>query len=99
MQSTAQGWLVLQLTNSPALLGLTSAAASAPNLVLTLVAGVLADRVDRPRLIIACQLVAAAAAAILAAGRRGLTSGRSARGRHGGGAALKPFWPGPPRSW
>jgi MFS family permease len=98
MQSTAQGWLVLQLTNSPALLGLTSAAASAPTIVLTLVAGVLADRVDRPRLIIACQLVAAAAA-ILAAGRRGLTSGRSARGRHGGGAALKPFWPGPPRSW
>jgi MFS family permease len=67
MQSTAQGWLVLQLTNSPALLGLTSAAASAPTLVLTLVAGVLADRVDRLRLIIACQLVAAAAAAILAA--------------------------------
>lgn len=66
MQSTAQGWLVLQLTNSPALLGLTSAAASAPTLVLTLVAGVLADRVDRPRLIVACQLVAAAAAAILA---------------------------------
>jgi MFS family permease len=66
MQSTAQGWLVLQLTNSPALLGLTSAAASAPTLFLTLVAGVLADRVDRPRLIVACQLVAAASAAVLA---------------------------------
>lgn len=67
MQSTAQGWLVLQLTNSPTLLGFTSAAASAPTLVLTLVAGVLADRVDRPRLIVACQLVAAASAAVLAA--------------------------------
>lgn len=67
MQATAQGWLVLELTNSPALLGLTSAAASAPTLFLTLVAGVLADRVDRPRLIIACQVVAAAAAAALAA--------------------------------
>ncbi len=66
MQATAQGWLVLELTNSPALLGLTSAAASAPTLFLTLVAGVLADRVDRPRLIVACQVVAALAAAVLA---------------------------------
>ncbi len=67
MQATAQGWLVLQLTNSPALLGLVGAAASAPTLFVTLVAGVLADRVDRPRLVIACQLVAAGTAAVLAA--------------------------------
>lgn len=67
MQATAQGWLVLELTNSPALLGLVGAAASAPTLFLTLVAGVLADRVDRPRLVIACQLVAAATSATLAA--------------------------------
>ncbi|MDQ2966586.1 MAG: MFS transporter, partial [Chloroflexota bacterium] len=66
MQATAQGWLVLELTNSPALLGLTSAVANAPTLVLSVFAGVLADRVDRRRLLVATQLAAAALAAILA---------------------------------
>ena len=47
MQATAQGWLVLELTNSPGLLGVTSAAGAAPILFLTLFAGVLADRFDR----------------------------------------------------
>jgi MFS family permease len=66
MQATAQGWLVLELTNSPALLGLTSAVANAPTLVLSVFAGVLADRVDRRRLLVATQLAAAALAAVLA---------------------------------
>ncbi len=55
MQTTAQGWLVLELTDSPALLGLIGAVAMAPTLVLALVAGVLADRVDRLRLLVATQ--------------------------------------------
>jgi MFS family permease len=66
MQATAQGWLVLELTDSPGLLGVTSAAGAAPILFLTLFAGVLADRVDRRRVLVATQLVAATLAAILA---------------------------------
>jgi MFS family permease len=52
MQATAQGWLVLELTNSPALLGLAGAVAGMPILFLAVVAGVLADRLDRRRLLI-----------------------------------------------
>jgi MFS family permease len=66
MQATAQGWLVLGLTDSPGLLGLTSAAQTAPVLLLSLVAGVLADRVDRLRLLVAVQIAAAIVAAVLA---------------------------------
>jgi len=66
MQATAQGWLVLELTDSPGLLGLTSAAGAAPILFLTLFAGVLADRFDRRRVLVATQLAAATLAAILA---------------------------------
>lgn len=51
MQATAQGWLVLQLTNSPALLGLVGAIAGFPTLFLAAFAGVLADRLDRRRLL------------------------------------------------
>lgn len=52
MQATAQGWLVLVLTNSPALLGLAGAVAGLPTLFLAVVAGVLADRLDRRRLLV-----------------------------------------------
>jgi MFS family permease len=51
MQGTAQGWLVLQLTNSPGLLGLVGAIAGLPTLFLAVVAGVLADRLDRRALL------------------------------------------------
>lgn len=51
MMATAQGWLVLELTNSPALLGLIGAIAGVPTLFLAVVAGVLADRLDRRRLL------------------------------------------------
>lgn len=66
MQSTAQGWLVVELTNSPALLGLTSAAGMAPTLLLSLFAGVVADRVDRRRLLVATQFTAAVLSGTLA---------------------------------
>ncbi len=52
MASASQGWLVLDLKNSEALLGLVSAATAAPILLLSLWAGVLADRVDRRRLLV-----------------------------------------------
>ena len=51
MQITAQGWLVLQLTNSPGLLGLVGAVAGLPTLFLAVVAGVLADTMDRRRIL------------------------------------------------
>jgi MFS family permease len=66
MQTTAQGWLVLDLTNSSALLGLTSAIQSSPTLILSLLAGVLADRVDLRRLLVASQGAGAVLAGILA---------------------------------
>ncbi|HZM72706.1 MAG TPA: MFS transporter [Candidatus Polarisedimenticolia bacterium] len=66
MQSVAQGWLVLQLTGSPFLLGVAVAARSLPVLVLGIPAGVAADRFDRRRLIIATSLVSIVVAALLA---------------------------------
>lgn len=66
MQATAQGWLVLTLTDSRFALGAASAAATAPILLLSIFAGVLADRVNLRKLLAACQLAAAGIAAILA---------------------------------
>lgn len=66
MQSTAQGWLVLTLTNSPEALGVVSAVGQLPILFLSVFAGVVADRVDRRLLLVATQLLAAAVALVLA---------------------------------
>ncbi|HEX6535570.1 MAG TPA: MFS transporter [Gemmatimonadaceae bacterium] len=51
MQSVARGWLALQLTNSPFMVGFVSAAGSLPVLVLTLYAGVVADRHEKLRMV------------------------------------------------
>ncbi len=66
MQQIGSGWLVLQLTNSPFWLGLVSFAAALPILAFSLPAGVLADRVDRRRLLFATQGLAGALALTLA---------------------------------
>ena len=55
MEGVAQGWLVLELTNSPLLLGLTGLAFAAPTIALTLLGGVIADRADRRRIMILSQ--------------------------------------------
>jgi MFS family permease len=55
MQTAAQSWLVLKLTNSPLMLGTVSFANYLPILLITLFAGVIVDRVDRRRLIIITQ--------------------------------------------
>lgn len=52
MQVVAQGWLVLELTNSAFLVGLVTALESLPILFLTLYGGVLADRIDKRRAIL-----------------------------------------------
>ena len=67
MQQTALGWLVLVLTNSPALLGLAGAVTGVPTLFLAAFAGVLADRTDRRRLLLATYLFSAGVAFVLAA--------------------------------
>jgi MFS family permease len=51
MQSVALYWLMYRLTASPFLLGLTGVALSLPILGFSLVGGVVADRVDRRRLV------------------------------------------------
>src|SRR5918996_412591 len=67
MQAVAQGWLVLQLTNSPFWLGLDAFMATAPGFVFTLLGGVFADLIDRRRLLLYTQVVAGLAALGLAA--------------------------------
>lgn len=66
MQAVAQGWLVLNLTNSPFWLGLDGFMATAPAFVFTLVGGAFADRIDRRRLLLYTQVVAGIAALALA---------------------------------
>ncbi len=66
MQGTAQGWLVLELTNSPAALGVVSGLQILPVLLLSPMAGVAADRFDRRRLLASTQLTSAALALVLA---------------------------------
>ena len=55
IQTVAQGWLVLQLTNSPFAVGLVTALGSLPILLLTLYGGVLADRVNKRRFVLLLQ--------------------------------------------
>jgi len=55
MHSTAQGWLVYSLTKSPFYLGLVSAAAWLPILLLSLVGGVVADRFKKRNLLLVTQ--------------------------------------------
>jgi MFS family permease len=55
MQSMAQGWLALELTNNAFLVGLVAAAGSLPVVAFSMHAGVLADRYERLRLVKICQ--------------------------------------------
>jgi predicted MFS family arabinose efflux permease len=56
MQTVAQAWLVLQLTNSAFKLGLIGTLQFGPLLLLALVAGALADRMPKRRLLAATQM-------------------------------------------
>jgi len=58
MQSVAQGWLMHRLTDSPLMLGLLGFAQFAPATFLSLWAGVIADRVDKRRLLLVTQTFA-----------------------------------------
>jgi MFS family permease len=58
MQTTAQAWLVLQLTQSPFALGLVTTLQFLPIMLLSLFGGVIADRVPKYRLILTTQTAA-----------------------------------------
>ncbi|NLF39319.1 MFS transporter [bacterium] len=66
MQSTAMSWLVYRLTGSAMLLGVIAFLAQVPSLVLTPLAGVLLDRIEKRRVIMWTQVLAMAQAAVLA---------------------------------
>lgn len=66
MQNLALGWLVLQMTNSPLLLGLVGFTTWIPLLFFTPVGGVIADRADRRRMMILAQSALMALALLLA---------------------------------
>jgi len=65
MQSLAQGWLVLQLTNSAFWVGFVSFVGSVPALLFSLPAGVYVDRADKRRVVMICQALFLLEAAVL----------------------------------
>jgi MFS family permease len=67
MQMLAQQWLVLQLTDSALWLGIVGFCSAFPILLLSLVGGVIADRMDKRRLVLATQVAAMFQALALAA--------------------------------
>lgn len=67
MQSTAQGYLIYQLTGSPVYLGLVGFAAGVPTWLFTLFGGVVADRISRRTLMVITQSTMLVLAFILAA--------------------------------
>ncbi|MGH2350856.1 MAG: MFS transporter [Chloroflexota bacterium] len=66
-QGVAIGWLVLDLSDSPFVLGLANFAQMAPLFFLGFAGGVLADRVDRRSLLLGGMAVGMAAVSLLAA--------------------------------
>src|SRR3970040_2393316 len=67
MQSVAQSWLVLELTGSAFYLGLVSFLADLPILLFSLVGGVVADRMDRRKVLLGSQFIQMTCAFLLTA--------------------------------
>ncbi len=66
MQIVAQSWLVLEISKSPFFLGLDTFLAQIPILLFSLLGGVVADRMDRRRLLLCSQYGQMSCAFILA---------------------------------
>src|SRR6476469_11275017 len=66
MQIVAQNWLVLSLTNSPFFMGLDAFLQQLPIILFTLIGGVMADRYDRRRTLLASQYIQMMTSATLA---------------------------------
>ncbi|HET7033417.1 MAG TPA: MFS transporter, partial [Casimicrobiaceae bacterium] len=67
MQSTVAAWLMATLTPSPFMVALVQTASTAPALLFGLVAGALADIIDRRRVILITQIVLVCSTALLGA--------------------------------
>src|SRR5918992_2602935 len=65
MQTMAQGWLALELSDSPLMVGLVAAASSLPIVLLSVAAGVVVDRSDKLRLVTLAQALLLIEAAAL----------------------------------
>lgn len=66
MQNIALGWVILEMTNSPFLLGLNGFLGQIPSLVLALPGGTVADRLNRRKLMLSTQTAMAVLALVLA---------------------------------
>ena len=67
MQTVAQGWVVLKMTNSAFLLGVDGFLATGPMLLFSLFGGVVADRVERRKIMLLSQYLQMTFALILGA--------------------------------
>lgn len=67
IQSTANMWLIYELTDSPLHVGLTGVARGIPILLFSLMGGIIADRLDRLRLILTTQAILGSLSLSLAA--------------------------------
>lgn len=56
LQTVTLGWLVFQMTRSPFLVGFITAVQFLPMLIFTIVGGVIADRVDKRKLLLITQI-------------------------------------------
>lgn len=65
LQTVAQGWLVWQITHNAMDVGVVTAAGSLPTFFLSLPGGVVADRVDRQKLVMVTQTLAGLLAGLL----------------------------------
>ena len=66
MQRVAQSWLVLEISGSPFWLGLDAFLGDVPIFLFALVGGVIADRVDRRRILLMSQMIQMGCAFLLA---------------------------------
>jgi len=66
MQTVAQGWVVLQMTNSPLLLGVDGFLSTGPMLIFSLFGGALADRIERRKIMLLSQYLQMTFAFVLA---------------------------------
>src|SRR3984957_9338160 len=65
MQIVAQGWLIYRLSHSPRLLGLDQFLGGLPIFLFSLIGGVVADRMERRKILLGSQYVQMATAALL----------------------------------
>lgn len=66
MQSVALGWLAIEMTNSPAFVGIVTFAAGIPFVIVAPLGGSLIDRFDRRWMMLICQVLAFIIAVVLA---------------------------------